>query len=176
MKPKLLLLTLTWQTLSTLTFAWKQMSYVFLTRFSDTLFTKTLLLLHISLLKCFIYRKVNTSKILHDTTFPVMLTKNYVKKISVHFYIKRKLSSSSYLLPAQKKNLAIRKVMLTELIQNISHACWKNNLTIITRKIRKINICKIRVRIFCSFLHINFFSCQNIARKVNQTTRRWLVS
>ena len=56
------------------------MSYVFLTRFSDTLFTKTLLPLHIYLLKRFIYRKVNTSKILHDTTIPIMLTKNYIQK------------------------------------------------------------------------------------------------
>ena len=39
------------------------MNYVFLTRFSYTLFTKTLLLFHISLLKRFIYRNVYTSKI-----------------------------------------------------------------------------------------------------------------
>ena len=82
------------------------MNYVFLTRFSYTLFTKTLLLFHISLLKRFIYRRVNTSKILHSATIPVTLTKNQVKTMSVHFFIKKKLPSSSYLPPIQKKNHA----------------------------------------------------------------------
>ena len=54
----------------------KTINYVFLTGFSYTLFTKTLLLFHISLLKRFIYRRVNTSKILHSATIPVTLTKN----------------------------------------------------------------------------------------------------
>ena len=113
-KPKFLLLTLIWQTLSTLTFSWKQMNYVFLKRFSYTLFTKTLLLFHISLLKRFIYRRVNTSKIPHRATIPVTtLTRNSVKTISVHSFIKSKLPSSSHLLPVQKENLAARKIMLT---------------------------------------------------------------
>ena len=77
----------------------KTINYVFLTGFSYTLFTKTLLLFHISLLKRFIYRRVNTSKILHNATIPVTLTKNQVKTMSVHFFIKKKLPSSrSYLL------------------------------------------------------------------------------
>ena len=54
----------------------KTINNVFLTRFSYTLFTKTLLLFHISLLKRFIYRRVNTSKILHSATIPVTLTEN----------------------------------------------------------------------------------------------------
>ena len=54
----------------------KTINYVFLTRFSYTLFTKTLLLLRISLLKRFIYRRVYTSKILHSATIPVTLTNN----------------------------------------------------------------------------------------------------
>ena len=111
-KPKFLLLTLTWQTLSTLTFSWKQMNYVFLTRFSYTLFTKTLLLFHISLLKRFIYRRVNTSKILRGATIPIMLTKNQVKTVSVHF-VKKKLPSCQviYYLPIRK-------------IQSKEKSCW----------------------------------------------------
>ena len=69
------------------------MNYVFLKRFSYNLFTKTLLLFRISLLKCFIYRRVKTSKILRGATIPSMLTKNQVKTISVNF-IKKKLPSS----------------------------------------------------------------------------------
>ena len=97
--------------------------------FSYTLFTKTLLIFRISLLKRSIYRRVNISKIVHGATIPVTLTKNQVKTISVHF-IKKKLPFSrqdnicsfhqekvtflsSYLLPARKKNLLTRKVMLT---------------------------------------------------------------
>ena len=54
---------------------WKhEMNYVFLTKFSNTLFTKMLLLYRISLWKHFIYRGVHTSTILHGTTIPV--TKN----------------------------------------------------------------------------------------------------
>ena len=92
----------------------------FLTRFSCSLFRKTLLLSRISLLKCFIYRRVNTSEILHGAAIPTMLDKNQVKTISVHF-IKKELPSSQviYCLPT-------RKIML---IQNISHACWKDVVT-----------------------------------------------
>ena len=124
-KPKFLLLTLTWQTLSTLTFSWKQMNYVFLTRFSYTLFTKTLLLFRISLLKRFIYRRVNTSKILRGATIPITLTKNQVKTISVNF-IKKKLPSSKaiYGLPTRKI-----KSQEKSCIQSISHVCWKKVLT-----------------------------------------------
>ena len=52
------------------------MNYAFLTRFSHTLFTKSLLLFHISSLKRLIYRGVNTSKILHGAAIPITLTKN----------------------------------------------------------------------------------------------------
>ena len=69
------------------------MNDVFLSRFGYTLFTKALLLFCISLLKRFIYRRVDTSKILYGAIFPVMLTKNYFKAIFVHL-IKEKLSSS----------------------------------------------------------------------------------
>ena len=69
------------------------MIYVFLTRFSYNLFTKTLLQFRISLLKRFIYRRVNISKILRGAKIPILLTKNQVKTISVHF-IKKKLPSS----------------------------------------------------------------------------------
>ena len=59
-----------------------------------------LLQFRISLLKRFIYRRVNISKTLHCATIPIMLTKNQVKTISVHF-IKKKLPSSQviYCLP-----------------------------------------------------------------------------
>ena len=94
------------------TFAWKhKLNYVFLTRFSYTLFTKTLLLFRISLLKRFIYWRVNIFKILHGATIPVTLTKNYVKTIFLHF-IKKFTFLSFYLLPAHKKNLATRKAYL----------------------------------------------------------------
>ena len=65
------------------------MNYVFLTRFNYTLFPKTLLLFRISSLKRLIYRRVNTSKILHGAAIPITLTKNQVKTISVHFFIKK---------------------------------------------------------------------------------------
>ena len=74
-KPKFLLLTLTRQS-----FDVRRLHKIlhelctFLTRFSYTLFTKTLLLFCISLLKRFIYRTVNTSKILHSAAIPVTLT------------------------------------------------------------------------------------------------------
>ena len=62
-----------------------------------------LLLFRISLLKRFIYRRVNTFKILRGATIPITLTKNQVKTISVHF-IKKKLPSSQviYCLPIRK--------------------------------------------------------------------------
>ena len=82
------------------TFAWEhQMNYVFLTRFSYNLFTKALLLFHISLLKRFIY------KILRGATISIMLTKNQVKTL-------------------KKCSFHNEKV-----IRNVSHACWKNALT-----------------------------------------------
>ena len=84
------------------------MNYVFLTRFSYTLFTKTLLLFHISLLKRFIYRRVNTSKILRGATIPIMLTKNQVKTISVHF-IKEKLPSSQVISTASPQEKSSHK-------------------------------------------------------------------
>ena len=62
-------------------------------------------------------KKSYISKILRGATIPIMLTKNQVKTISVHF-IKKKFSV--YLLSTHKKNLVTRKIML---IQNISHAC-----------------------------------------------------
>ena len=65
------------------------MHYVFLTRFSYTLFTKTLLLFRISSLKRLLYRRVNTSKTLHGAAIPITLAKNQVKIISVHFFIKK---------------------------------------------------------------------------------------
>ena len=49
---------------------------MFLTEFSYTLFTKTLLLFCISLLRSFIYRRDNTSQILLGATTPVALNKN----------------------------------------------------------------------------------------------------
>ena len=55
-----------------------------------------LLLFRISLLKRSIYRRVNTSKILHGATIPVTLTKSQVKTISVHF-IKKMLLSSHFI-------------------------------------------------------------------------------
>ena len=62
-----------------------------------------LLMFRISLLKRSIYRRVNTSKILHGATIPVTLTQNQVKTISVDF-IKKKLPSSQviYYLPTRK--------------------------------------------------------------------------
>ena len=55
---------------------------MFLTEFSYTLFTKTLLLFCISLLS-FIYRRGNTSQILLGATTPVTLNKNQIK--TIHF-------------------------------------------------------------------------------------------
>ena len=52
-----------------------------------------LLQFRISLLKRFIYRRVNISKILRGGTIPIILTKNHVKTITVHF-LKKKLPSS----------------------------------------------------------------------------------
>ena len=100
MKPKFLLLTLIWQNLS-------MFNVCILTQFSYTLFIKELLLFHISLLKLFIYRRVNTSQIHLGATIPAMLTKNQVKAISIDFVRKK------YLLPAPKKNQATRKTMMT---------------------------------------------------------------
>ena len=56
-----------------------------------------------SFLKRFIYRRVNISKILRSATIPIIITKNQVKTISVHF-IKKKLPSSQviYCLPTRK--------------------------------------------------------------------------
>ena len=92
---------------------------IFLTKFSYNLFTKTFLLLRISLLKRFIYRRVNTSKILRGATIPITLTKNQVKTISVNF-IKKKLPSSKaiYGLPTRKI-----KSQEKSCIQSISHVC-----------------------------------------------------
>ena len=85
------------------------MNYAFLTRFSHTLFTKSLLLFHISSLKRLIYRGVNTSKILHGAKSPLHLPRIRSRQ---YLFISstRKLPSSNY---AQKKNLATRKIMLT---------------------------------------------------------------
>ena len=80
------------------------MIYVFVIRFGYNLFTKTLLLFCISLLKRFIYRKVKVCKIFRGTIIPIMLTKNQVKTISVNF-IKKKLPSPKviyYCLPTRK--------------------------------------------------------------------------
>ena len=63
----------------------------FLTEFSYTLFTK--MLFCISLLKRFIYRRVDTSQILLGATTPVTLKKNQIKTISIHF-IRKKCPSS----------------------------------------------------------------------------------
>ena len=70
------------------------MNYVFLTRFSYNLLTKTLLLFRISLLKRFSYRRVSTSKILRGATIPIMLTKNQVKTIISDHFINEMLPSS----------------------------------------------------------------------------------
>ena len=80
------------------------MNYAFLTRFSYNLFTKTLLLFCISLLKRFISRRVNTSKILRGATIPVMLAKTQVKTISVHFIKKKLPSSKLYTACSQEKS------------------------------------------------------------------------
>ena len=68
------------------------------TRFNYTLFRKALLLL-----KCCIFRRVNTYTILHGAIIHATLTKNQVKTISVHF-IKTKLPSSQviYCLPTKE--------------------------------------------------------------------------
>ena len=55
---------------------------MFLTEFSYTLFTKTLLLFCISLLRSFIYRRGNKSQILLGATTPVTLNKNQIKAIN----------------------------------------------------------------------------------------------
>ena len=98
-KPKFLLLTLTWQRLhENIKF------FVFLTGFSCTLFTKTLLLFRISLLKRFIYRRVTTSyrfslvlQLL--SRLPRMKSKQYLS----HFIRKKVLSSKVlYCLPTRK--------------------------------------------------------------------------
>ena len=126
-KPRFLLLTLTWQTSLKFKVCMKTLNElrIFLTKFSYNLFTKTFLLLRISLLKRFIYRRVNTSKILRGATIPVTLTKNQVKTISVNF-IKKKLPSSKaiYGLPTRKI-----KSQEKSCIQSISHVCWKKVLT-----------------------------------------------
>ena len=93
-------------------FEWEhQMNYVFLTRVSYNLFTKTLLLFGISVLNRFIYRRVNVSKIFRGATIPIMLTKNQVKTISVHF-LKKKLPSS--------QNIYLITIFILTLLHTVS--------------------------------------------------------
>ena len=102
MKPKFLLLILTWQRSSRFNVCMKPLNELFisnnLARFNYILFRKALLLL-----QRFIYRRVNTYTILYSATIPATLPKNQVKKISAHF-IKTKLPSSQiiYSLPTKE--------------------------------------------------------------------------
>ena len=90
-------------------------NYVFLTEFSYTLFTKTLLLFCISLSKRFIYRRVNTSQIFLGATTPVTLNKNQIKVISIHFIRKNCPSSKViYCLPTKKTNHKKNHAYLTD--------------------------------------------------------------
>ena len=59
---------------------------MFLTEFSCTLFTKTLLLFRISLLKSSIYKRVNACEILLGATTPFMFNKNQIKAIIYSFH------------------------------------------------------------------------------------------
>ena len=85
---------------------------VFLTRLSYNLFTKTLLLFRISLLKRFTYRRVSTPKILRGAMNPIMLTKKHVKTISDHF-INKKLPCSQVIY-----------CLLTRKIYSQEKSCW----------------------------------------------------
>ena len=73
-KPKSLLSTLTWQTSAT--FNMKTLHELCISNGIYPLYIKTFLLLRISLLKRFIYRRVKTVYILHGTKIPITLTKN----------------------------------------------------------------------------------------------------
>ena len=79
-KLKILLLTLTWKTSSTFNVCMKTLNELCnsdnLTSFSYTLFTKLYYCFTFFFVKTFIYRRVNTSKILYGATIPVTLTKN----------------------------------------------------------------------------------------------------
>ena len=88
---------------------------MFLTEFSYTLFTKVPMLFRISLLKRFIYVRVNTSQILLVAAIPVTLTNNQVKAISIHFIKKNLLPlRSSTICPQEKSNHKKNHAYLTD--------------------------------------------------------------
>ena len=95
-KLKFLLLTLTWQTSSTFNVCIKTLN--------ELCISKTLLLFRISLLKCFIYRSVYTSKFLHGATIPVTITKNQIKTILFISSRKRYLPLKWYTAWKQEKS------------------------------------------------------------------------
>ena len=98
------------------------MNYVFLKRFSYNLFIKTLLLFCISILKCFIYRRVNTSKILVVQQFLACLLR--IRSRQYLFISSRKSYRPLQLSTAySQEKLVTRKILL---IENISRACQKN--------------------------------------------------
>ena len=89
---------------------------MFLTEFSYILFTKVPMLFRISLLKRFIYVRVNTSQILLVAAIPVTLTNNQVKAISIRF-IRKKLISFKviyYLSTRKKSNYKKNHAYLTD--------------------------------------------------------------
>ena len=96
---------------------------VFLTRLSYNLFTKTLLLFRISLLKRFTYRRVSTPKILRGAMIPIMLAKKQVKTISDHF-INKKLTSSQVI-----------HYLLTRKIYSQEKSCWFRIFHMLVEKI-----------------------------------------